>query len=146
MSGPVVLLLSGPNLDRLGLRQPEIYGSAPLADHVAAATAVATTHDLVLEHVQANAEATLVEAVHAACGRAAAIIVNAGALTHYSWSLADALAAYDGLVVELHLTNTAARERWRHSSVVAPVARGTISGFGGVGYVLAVEAVARLLA
>ena len=101
---------------------------------------------LELEHHQTNHEGELVELVHEARGRAAAVIVNAGALTHYSWSLHDALAAFDGVVVELHLSNPAAREPWRHTSVVAPVADGTIAGFGGLGYPLAVQAVARLLA
>ena len=101
---------------------------------------------LELEHHQTNHEGELVELVHGARGRAAALIVNAGALTHYSWSLHDALAAFDGIVVELHLSNPAAREPWRHTSVVAAVADGAIAGFGGLGYPLAVQAVARLLA
>ena len=140
-----VLLLSGPNLDLLGSRQPEIYGDATLDDHVARATAAAEARGLKLEHFQSNHEGALVEAVHGARGRAAAIIVNAAALTHYAWSLHDALAAFDGPVVELHLSNTAAREPWRHTSVVSPVASGVIMGFGGHGYELAVDAVALLL-
>ena len=146
MSRPIVLLLSGPNLNLLGSRQPEIYGTATLEDHVTAAAGAALDAGLDLEHVQSNAEAGLVEAVHGARDRCAAIIVNAGALTHYGWSLHDALAAFDGPVVELHLSNPNAREPWRHTSVVAPVAAGVIMGFGAHGYVLAVEAVARLLA
>ncbi len=142
---PVVLLLSGPNLDLLGQREPEIYGSATLDDHVAAARAAAADHGLDLEHTHSTSEAGLVEAVHAARGRCAAIIVNPGALTHYGWSLHDALAAFDGPVVELHLSNPRQREAWRHTSVVAPVATGTIAGFGAAGYPLAVEAVSRLL-
>jgi len=142
---PVVLLLSGPNLDLLGDRQPEVYGPATLADHVAVAEAAARGAGLALEHYQSNHEGELVEAVHGARGRCAAIVVNAGALTHYSWSLADALACFDGPVVELHLSNPSAREPWRHTSVVAPVAAGTIAGFGQFGYELAVLAVARLL-
>lgn len=140
-----VLLLSGPNLNLLGSREPEIYGTVPLADHVARATAAATARGLTLEHVQSNHEGNLVEAVHGARGRVAAIIVNAAALSHYSWSLHDALAAFEGPVVELHLSNTAAREPWRHTSVLTAVATGTIAGFGGHGYELAVEAVALLL-
>jgi 3-dehydroquinate dehydratase-2 len=144
-AGAVVLLLSGPNLDLLGDRQPEVYGTSTLQDHVDRATAAAAARGLALEHVQSNHEGDLVDAVHGARGRVAAIIVNAAALTHYAWSLHDALAAFDGPVVELHLSNTAARETWRHTSVVAPVATGTITGFGGHGYELAVEAVALLL-
>jgi len=143
---PLVLLLSGPNLDLLGERQPEVYGRASLADHVAGATAEATARGLALEHHQTNHEGELVELIHGARGRAAAIVVNAGALTHYSWSLHDALATFDGVVVEVHLSNPAAREPFRHTSVVAPVASGTVAGFGGLGYRLAIVAVADLLA
>jgi 3-dehydroquinate dehydratase-2 len=145
MTSPVVLLLSGPNLNLLGEREPDVYGTATLADHVATATRVASGLGLSLEHLQSNAEAELVEAVHGARGRCAAIVINAGALTHYAWSLHDALGAFDGVVVELHLSNPNAREPWRHTSVVAPVADGSIVGFGGLGYELAIEAVARLL-
>lgn len=146
MTAPIVLLLSGVNLDLLGEREPGIYGSATLADHVATATATATAHGLVLEHLQSNAEHELVEAIHGARGRCAAIVFNPGAFTHYAWSLHDALAAFDGPVVELHLSNPASREEWRKVSVVAPVATGTIAGFGGDGYRLALDAVAALLA
>jgi 3-dehydroquinate dehydratase-2 len=142
---PTVLLLSGPNLNLLGIREPEIYGAATLDDHVASATTVAADLGMELEHLQSNHEGDLVDAVHGARGRVAAIIVNAAAMTHYSWSLRDALAAFEGPVVELHLSNTAARESWRHTSVVTPVATGVISGFGGHGYRLAVEAVGLLL-
>ena len=142
---PTVLLLSGPNLNLLGIREPDIYGAATLDDHVKTATAVAADLGMGLEHLQSNHEGVLVEAVHGARGRVAAIIVNAAAMTHYSWSLRDALAAFEGPVVELHLSNTAARESWRHTSVVSPVATGVISGFGGHGYRLAVEAVSLLL-
>ncbi|HLI73583.1 MAG TPA: type II 3-dehydroquinate dehydratase [Acidimicrobiales bacterium] len=143
---PLVVLLSGPNLDLLGDREPQIYGHETLDDHVAAATHEADRCGLVVEHRQSNHEGELIEAVHDARGRAAAVIVNAGALTHYSWSLHDALATFDGLVVELHLSNPAARDPWRHTSVIAPVADGSIAGFGGLGYRLAVRAVAELLA
>ena len=127
----LVLLLSGPNLNLLGEREPEVYGTATLEDHVAAANAAAARSGLTLEHLQSNHEGDLVEAVHGARGRAVAVIVNAGALTHTSWSLHDALAAYDGVVVELHLSNPAAREPFRHTSTVAAVSDGCIAGFGG---------------
>jgi 3-dehydroquinate dehydratase II len=141
----VIVLLSGPNLDLLGEREPSVYGTATLDDHVATASAVAAGLGYVVEHQQTNHEGVLVEAVHAARGRAVAIVVNAGALSHTSWSLHDALAAFDGVVVELHLSNPAAREPFRHTSVIAPVADGCIAGFGGIGYGLAVDAVHRLL-
>jgi 3-dehydroquinate dehydratase-2 len=141
----IVLLLSGPNLNLLGEREPLIYGPDTLDDHVATATKAANEHGLALEHVQSNHEGALVDAVHAARDRCAAIIVNAAALTHYGWSLHDALAAFDGPIVEVHLSNPLRREGWRHTSVVSPVATATIAGLGGVGYRLAVEAVAGLL-
>ncbi|HEX3539748.1 MAG TPA: type II 3-dehydroquinate dehydratase [Acidimicrobiales bacterium] len=140
-----VLLLSGPNLNLLGQREPEIYGIATLDTHVALATATGEQLGLSIVHRQSNHEGDLVDAIHAARGHAAAIIINAGAFTHYAWSLHDALAAFDGPVIELHLSNPASRESWRQVSVVSPVATGVISGFGGHGYRLAVEAVAQLL-
>ena len=142
---PLVLLLSGVNLNLLGDREPEIYGTSTLADHVATATAAATAHGLAIEHLQSNSESELVDAIHGARRRCAAIIFNPGAFTHYAWSLHDALAAFDGPVIELHLSNPAARDEWRKTSVVAPVSTGTIAGFGGDGYRLAVDAVAALL-
>ena len=142
---PVVLLLSGPNLALLGERQPEVYGPDTLADHVARFTA-ALDGVATVEHVQADGELGLIQAVHAARGRCAAIVVNAASCTHHAWGLHDALAAYDGPVIEVHLSNPDAREPWRRTSVVAPVATGTIAGFGGHGYRLAVIAVAELLA
>lgn len=144
-SDRVVLLLSGPNLNLLGEREPAVYGSATLADHVTAATKAAAEHGLTVEHVQSNAEHELVEAIHGARSRCAAIVINPGAFTHYAWAIHDALAAFDGPVVELHLSNPQARESWRHTSVVAPVATATIAGLGGHGYALAMDAVARLL-
>jgi 3-dehydroquinate dehydratase-2 len=141
-----VLLLSGPNLNLLGTREPEHYGTDTLDDYVARVRTVAERHGLEVEHLQSNAESDLVEAVHGARDRCAAIIVNAAALSHYGWSLHDALAAYDGVVIEVHISNPYAREPWRHTSVLAPVADGSIAGFRGLGYELAVEAVVRLLA
>ncbi|HEY6471798.1 MAG TPA: type II 3-dehydroquinate dehydratase, partial [Acidimicrobiales bacterium] len=141
----LVVLLSGPNLNLLGERELSIYGSATLGDHVARAEATAARHGLTLEHLQTNHEGELVEAVHSARGRADALVINAGALSHTSWSLHDAVAAFEGPSVELHISNPAAREPFRHTSVLAPVADGVIAGFGGLGYELAVDAVAALL-
>ena len=143
---PLVLLLSGPNLNLLGEREPEIYGTTTLDDHVATARQAADAAGLALEHVQSNHEGDLVDAIQGARGRCAAVVVNPGALTHYGWSIHDALAAFPGPIVELHLTDPATREPWRHLSVVEPVASARIVGHGGDGYRLAVERAAELLA
>jgi 3-dehydroquinate dehydratase-2 len=141
----IVLLLSGPNLNLLGSREPAVYGTATLADHVSVAVSAGAGYGLAVEHLQSNHEGDLVDAIHGARDRCAAIIINPGAFTHYAWAIHDALAAFEGPIVELHLSNPNAREAWRHTSVVAPVATGTIVGFGGAGYRLAVDAVAGLL-
>ncbi|MBM3693411.1 MAG: type II 3-dehydroquinate dehydratase [Actinomycetota bacterium] len=141
----VILLLSGPNLNLLGTREPHIYGTDTLDDCIADARDAAEAHGHTVEHVQSNHEGDLVDAVQGARGRCAAIVVNPGAYTHSSFALADALAAYDGVTVELHLSNPASREEWRRTSVVAPYVTGTVAGFGRAGYRLAVEAaVARM--
>jgi 3-dehydroquinate dehydratase-2 len=145
MTAPIVLLLSGPNLNLLGTREPAVYGTETLADHVTTAEKAAARYGLAVEHLQSNHEGDLVDAIHSARGRCAAIVINPAAFTHYSWAIHDALAAFDGPVIEVHLSNPNAREPWRHTSVVAPVATGSIIGLKGHGYELAVDAVARLL-
>lgn len=141
----VIALLHGPNLNLLGKREVDIYGTTTEADLIALVEKTAAAHGLTVEFTQSNHEGDLVGAVHAARGRCAAIIVNAGALSHYAWSLHDALATFEGPIVEVHLSNTSAREAWRHTSVLTPVAKGTIMGLGPHGYELATEAVARML-
>jgi 3-dehydroquinate dehydratase II len=140
-----ILVLSGPNLNLLGEREPAIYGTDTLDECVGDVRSVVTAHHHELEHYQSNHEGELVDAVQGARHRCGAIIVNAAALTHYSYALADALACYDGVTVELHLTNPSAREPWRHHSVITPVVTGTVTGFGRVGYRLAAEAVVAAL-
>ena len=142
----IIALLHGPNLNLLGQREPHIYGTASLADYEAAARAAAARHGHTVEAFQTNHEGALVDAIHAARGTASAIIINPGAFTHYAWSLHDALAAFTGPVIEVHISNPNAREPWRHTSVVSPVATGSIVGLGMHGYELAVDAVARRLA
>jgi 3-dehydroquinate dehydratase II len=142
---PLLLLLHGPNLNLLGQREPEVYGPATLDDYVSTVTAAAARHQLDLEAFQSNHEGELIDAVHGARGRCAGILVNPGAFTHYSWALHDALAAFAGPIIEVHISNPNAREPWRHTSVIAPVASGTIAGLGLVGYELAVDALARLI-
>ena len=141
----LVLVLSGPNLNLLGQRQPEIYGTDSLQDHMRRVEETATQLGLQIETVSAQGVAEIVEAIHSARGRCAAIIINPGALTHFAWSLHDALASFAGPIVEVHLSNPTTREPWRHESVVAPVASGSIAGFGADSYVFAVRAVVTLL-
>ena len=140
-----ILLVSGPNLNLLGEREPEIYGRDTLEEVISDARAVAEAHGHSLDHVQSNHEGEIVDAIHGARGRCAAIVINPGAFTHYSYAVADALAAFDGPKVELHLSNPSAREAWRRTSVVAPVVTGTVAGFGRHGYRLALEAAVTLL-
>jgi 3-dehydroquinate dehydratase-2 len=142
---PKILMLHGPNLNLLGQREPEIYGTATLDDYVQACTDWARDLGFDLEHLQSNHEGVLVDAIHAARGRCAAIVINAGAFTHYAWSLHDALATFQGPVIEVHISQPNAREPWRHTSVIAPVASGSIAGFGMLGYQLALQAVAQLV-
>lgn len=143
-----VLLLNGPNLSQLGRRDPTVYGTATLDDVVARAVAVAGELGAELVHEQHEAEGDLVRAIHAAANgpaRADAIIINAGALTHYGLSLRDALELVSAPKIELHLSNTQARESFRHVSVIAGVCDGVIAGLGALGYELAVRAAVELV-
>jgi 3-dehydroquinate dehydratase-2 len=145
VTDPLIALISGPNLTLLGERQPLIYGRSTLDDlaEIARSTAVGLGYDF--EHVQSDHEAELVAAVHGLRHRAAALVVNAAALTHYGWSLRDALATFEGPIIELHISNPFARERWRHTSVLSGIATGSIAGLGPVGYRLAIEAAHALI-
>jgi len=140
-----ILLLSGPNLNLLGDREPHHYGTTTLDELVELARRTAAEHGHDLEHLHSNHEGAIIDAIHDARGRCAAIVINAGALSHYAYSVTDALAAYDGVKIELHLSNPYAREEWRHRSVLSPVVDGIVAGFRATGYRLAVEAAAELL-
>ena len=141
-----VYVLSGPNLNLLGSREPAVYGRESLADVQAACEQAAARLDLALRFAQSNHEGQLIDWVHEARGTAAAgIVINPGGLTHTSVSLMDALAASELPVVEVHLSNVHRRERFRHRSSVSRVAVGVICGLGPHGYVLALEAMARLV-
>ena len=140
-----ILLLSGPNLNLLGEREPAYYGTTTLAEIVTLTSETAAKFGHEIEHVQSNHEGALVDAIHGARGRCAAIICNAGAFSHYAYAITDALAMFDGVKIEVHLSNPAARDRWRHVSVIAGVVDGSITGLRADGYRLAVEAVAARL-
>ena len=140
-----VLILNGPNLGRLGAREPEIYGSATLGDIAAACAALGASLGLSVDLRQTDDEAELIGWIHEAAELRLPVVLNPAAFTHYSYALRDALAMRTAPLVEVHLSNPAARETFRHTSVVSAVADGTIAGFGLHSYELALRAVARLL-
>ena len=139
-----LLVLNGPNLNRLGLREPDIYGATTLADIERRTAARAAAFDLEVDFRQSNNEGELVDWIQQADGFAG-IIINAGGYTHTSVAILDALRGADRPVIEVHLSNIFRREAYRHSSFVAEVAVGIICGFGARGYELAVEAMAELI-
>lgn len=142
----LVTLLNGPNLNLLGLRQPEIYGRETLADVVARCTAQAAELGLQLRALQSNHEGQLVDWIQDARGTSAGIILNPGAYSHTSVAILDALHAFDGPVLEVHISNIHKRETFRHHSFVSQRADGVIAGFGTEGYLLALRRMASLLA
>ena len=144
MSKPVYIL-NGPNLNLLGKREPEVYGTDTLSDIMQVCRDQAEGLGLAIEAHQSNAEADLIEWVHEARTNASAIIINAGAYTHTSIALHDALRMADVPIIEVHLSNVYQREPFRHKSYISPVAHAVICGFGGHGYEMALEGVARLL-
>ena len=135
-----VLVLNGPNLNLLGTREPEVYGSDTLDDVVSALAADASGRDVTVRAVQSNVEGELVDALHDARGWASGVIFNPGAYTHTSIALRDAITAIELPVVEVHLSNVHAREEFRSRSMVSGVCLGVITGFGAIGYRLALDA------
>ncbi len=140
-----VFILNGPNLNLLGQREPEVYGRDTLADIEARCRGRAGELGLTLEFRQSNHEGELVGWLQEARGKAGAVILNAGAYTHTSVAVLDALKAYDGFKIELHLSNPARREAFRHVSYVAMASDGVIAGFGAAGYLMALDAAAAHL-
>ena len=140
-----IYILNGPNLNTLGRREPAIYGSTTLADVEQRCHQVGTAAGLAIVFRQSNHEGELVDWIHEAHDEAAAIIINAGAYTHTSLAIHDALRYFDKPIVEVHISNIHAREEIRHKSLIAPIALGMIVGFGPLGYELAITALkARL--
>jgi 3-dehydroquinate dehydratase-2 len=140
----IVLVLNGPNLGRLGSREPEIYGTATQEDLAQACQATGEALGLTVDFRQTDDERELISWVHEAIDAKIPVVLNAGAFTHYSYALHDALAMRTAPLVEVHMTNPAARESFRHLSVVADVADGSIAGFGVLSYQLALRAIAGL--
>ena len=144
MTAPIYVL-NGPNLNRLGTREPEIYGAETLDDIADSLSARAREIGVALDIRQSNHEGHLIDWLHEATDTGAkAVILNAGGFTHTSVALLDAVKAVDLPVIEVHLSNPAARESFRRRSLIAPAAAGTIAGFGALGYQLALDAAARL--
>jgi 3-dehydroquinate dehydratase-2 len=141
-----VLVLNGPNLGRLGSREPDVYGATTFDDLAALCRDAARRLGLHAEVRQTDDEAELVGWLHEAADGRIPVVLNPAAFTHYSYSLRDAIAQRTAPLVEVHISNPAAREEFRHNSVVAGVASGTVAGFGAFSYVLALQAVAELLA
>jgi len=139
-----VLVLNGPNLSRLGTREPEIYGSYTYDDLVSTCSQAGQDLGLDVEVRQTDDEATLISWLHEAADAKVAVVLNPAAFTHYSYALRDAIAMRTAPLIEVHITNPAGREEFRHTSVVAAVATGTIAGFGLGSYRLALQALLEL--
>ena len=140
-----ILLLNGPNLNLLGQRQPEIYGAETLAEVEAACVALGATLGIAVDAIQSNHEGAMVDAIQAARGSAAGIIINPGAYSHTSVAIFDALNAFEGPVIEVHISNIHKREAFRHRSYVSLRADGVIAGCGTEGYLFALRRIATLL-
>ena len=140
-----ILILNGPNLNLLGTRQPEVYGPVTLKDIEDLCQTKAAALGVTVDFQQSNHEGVLIDTLHAARQTCAGVILNAGALTHTSVALMDAISSIMLPVVELHLSNIHARETFRHKSYIAPVAVGQICGFGAAGYPLAIDALVGYL-
>ena len=139
-----IAVLNGPNLNMLGMREPDIYGHNTLADIEAKCRLMAEERHMVIDWFQSNLEGDLIDKIQSVAGSADWIIINAAGLTHTSVALRDALSLFPGGVIEVHLSNIHARESFRHTSLISAVARGVIAGFGAASYYMAIDAISYL--
>ena len=135
-----ILVINGPNLNMLGTREPEVYGTLTLDAINTRIASEAEVMRIDVEFIQSNSEGEIIDAIHSAEGDTHGIILNAGAYTHYSYAIRDAVASVSVPCIEVHLSNVHARDEFRHTSVIAPVCIGQISGFGIMSYLLAMRA------
>jgi 3-dehydroquinate dehydratase-2 len=146
MAQHIALVINGPNLNQLGVREPELYGSTSLADIEALCRSAAKPHGMNIEFMQSNAESAIIEAIQSATNRQIdAILINAAAFTHTSVAIRDAMLMFAGIKIEIHLSNIYSREPFRHHSYLSDIVTGVICGFGADSYRLAVEAAASKL-
>ena len=139
-----ILVLNGPNLNMLGTREPSIYGHQTLADIELKCRELAAPRNMTIDWFTSSSEGALIDRIHDAVGVSDWIVINAAGLTHTSVSLRDALSLFPGDVIEVHLSNTHARESFRHTSLISPVARGIIVGFGAASYYAALDAITHM--
>ena len=139
-----IAVLNGPNLNMLGMREPDIYGHHTLADIEAKCRLLAEERDMGIDWFQSNLEGDLIDKIQSVAGSADWIIINAAGLTHTSVALRDALALFPGGVIEVHLSNLHARESFRHTSLISAVAKGVIAGFGPASYSMGIDAISYL--
>ena len=139
-----IAVLNGPNLNMLGMREPEIYGHQTLADIEAECRRLASEKQLEIDWYQSNLEGELITKIQSLAGSVDWIVINAAGLTHTSVALRDALSLFPGGVIEVHLSNIHARETFRHTSLISAIAKGVIAGFGATSYYMAIDAIAHL--
>ena len=139
-----IAVLNGPNLNMLGMREPDIYGHQTLADIEAECRRLAREKQLDIDWYQSNLEGELINKIQSLAGSADWIVINAAGLTHTSVALRDALSLFPGGVIELHLSNIHARESFRHTSLISAIAKGVIAGFGATSYYMAIDAISQL--
>ena len=139
-----IAVLNGPNLNMLGMREPDIYGHQALADIEAECRRLASEKQLEIDLYQSNLEGELITKIQSLAGTVDWIVINAAGLTHTSVALRDALSLFPGRVIEVHLSNIHARETFRHTSLISAIARGVIAGFGATSYYMAIDAISHL--
>ena len=145
MKNAKILIINGPNLNMLGVREPSVYGSKSLSDINSSINTYASGMKITCEFFQSNCEGAIIDKIHTVCNEFDGCIINAGAYTHYSYAIRDAISSVGKPFIEVHMSNVAAREDFRNTSVISAVCKGTIAGFGMNSYLLAINAIRDLI-